>query len=117
MNKDNERRWWQLLLIIHLICYEVFFIIALSNFNYVWYTSQNNFIILLLWTPLLMLHVGATYYQRGRGDISRLEREAYREGYADAMHQLEARGEPIKRLGLDDEGELVEFREKEKRHH
>ena len=114
-DKQREQRAWQLLLLIHVICYEAFFIFALSNFNFVWYTSQNNFIILLFWTPLLLLHVGATYYQRGRGDISQVERDAYRDGYADAMRQLSGRGEPNERLTLDDEGELVDVPIKQKR--
>lgn len=111
----QQRRWsaWELLLLIHLICYEAFFIIALRNFNFTWYVSQNNFILLLFWTPLLLVHVGATYYHRGRGDISQLEREAYRDGYADAMRQL---NEPVERLVLDDEGELAEMPAKHKRY-
>lgn len=35
-----------------------------------------------------MLHVGATYYYAGRADISRLERDAYREDYADTLRQF-----------------------------
>jgi hypothetical protein len=109
---QREQRLWKLLLLIHLICYEAFFIIALSNFNTVWYTSQNNFIILMFWTPLLLLHVGATYYYSGRGNISRVERDAYREGYADAMRQFSDRSYDASRLTLDDEGELVEVKRK-----
>lgn len=116
MNRKNERRGWLLLLLIHLICYASFFIIALANFNYVWYSSQNNFIALLLWTPLLLLHVGAHYYHAGRGDISRIERDAYRDGYADAMRQLGDKSASFERLALDDEGELVDLMEKRKHH-
>jgi len=118
MMTDQRRRWnvLELLLLTHLVLYGAFFVIALTNFNYVWYSSQNNFIILLFWTPLLLIHTAVTYYQRGRGDISRLEREAYRDGYADAMRQLGGRNEPAERLALDDEGELVEMPVKYKRH-
>lgn len=114
---DQRRRWniWELLLLTHLVLYGAFFVITLSRFNYYLYVTQNNFTILLFWTPLLLIHTAITYYQRGRGDISRLEREAYRDGYADAARQLGRRNEPIERLGLDDEGELVDMPVKYKR--
>lgn len=115
MPQNAARRWWQLLLLIHLIAYSGFFIIALSNFNYVWYISQNNFIILLFWLPLLLIHVGVHSYHTGRGDISKLERQAYREGLADAMQQTGQRDKRTERLMVDDEGELVELVEKRKR--
>ncbi len=64
----------------------------------------------------MLLHVGATYYQIGRGDISQLEREAYRDGFADAMNQLGSPAERIERLALDDEGELVELPKRKRRY-
>lgn len=62
-----------------------------------------------------MLHIGAHYFHAGRGDISRIEREAYRDGFADAVRQLDRRPDALERLTLNDEGELVEFQEKRKR--
>ncbi len=104
----SEQRWWKIFLLIHLICYEIFFLYALFDFT-MWYSPQREFAILLLWTPALLIHVAATYYQIGRGEISKVERDAYREGIADAMKQLGAPAERIERLALDDEGELVEL--------
>ena len=110
----SEQRWWKLLLLMHLICYEIFFFWALFNFT-MWYSPQREFIILLVWTPALLIHVAATYYYAGRGDISKLERDAYLDGFADAVHQLSNHPDTIERLALDDEGELVEVPQKRKR--
>lgn len=110
-----EWRWWRILLLIHLIVYEVFFISALANLNRIWYDSQNNFIILLGWTILLLIHVGTHYYYAGRANLSALERQAYREGFADAARQFSNQPDVIERLALDNDGELVEFLEKPKR--
>lgn len=112
---NREWRWWEILLLIHLICYEAFFIGSLANFNHIWYASQNNFIILLFWTAILLLHVGTHYYHAGRANLSDLERQAYRDGFADAARQLSIRSEAIERLTLEDEDELFELPEKQKR--
>jgi hypothetical protein len=111
---SREQRTRKLLLLANLICYEAFFVFSIINlhypgFNYPWYLNQRNFIVLLFWTGLLLLHVGATYYQRGRGSISQIERDAYRDGFADAMRQLGSQADAVERLSLDDEGELVEL--------
>ncbi len=106
----GEQRVWKTLLLIHVLCYEAFFIYALDSFKFgYWYTTQQDFIILMIWSLILMLHLAVTYYHSGRGDISRLEREAYRDGFADAMRQLGNRPDAVERLALDDEGELVEL--------
>jgi hypothetical protein len=106
----GEPRAWKILLLIHMICFEAFFIYALDSFKFgYWYATQNHFIILLFWSLILLLHVGVTYYHAGRGDISRLEREAYRDGFADAVRQLNQRSDSVERLMLNDEGELVEL--------
>jgi hypothetical protein len=111
------QRGWKILLLIHVICYEAFFIYAIDSFKFGAYYPQQYLVILMVWSLILMLHVGVTYYQNGRGDISRLEREAYRDGFADAVRQLGHRNDTAERLMLDDEGdgELVEFHEKRKR--
>ena len=106
---NGSQRIWKSLLLIHIICYEAFFIYALDSFKFShWWSTQNYFIILMFWTLILLLHVGATYYQIGRGDIGKLERDAYRDGFADAVKQLGSPADRIERLALDEEGELVE---------
>ena len=106
---NGSQRLLKIVLLVHLICYGIFFIAAIDGFKFDLLTAQPRVFILLFWTPILLLHVGATYYQIGRGDISKLEREAYRDGFADAMKQLGSPSERIERLALDDEGELVEL--------
>ncbi len=106
---SGSQRVLKLLLLLHMIAYEVFFIYAIDGFKFGGSYVHDYFIGLLIWTPIMLLHVGATYYQIGRGDISKLERDAYRDGFADAMRQLGAPQERIERLALDDEGELVEL--------
>lgn len=105
----GEQRVWKILLLIHIICYEIFFIYSIDGFKFGASFVHDYFIILLFWTPILLLHVGATYYYGGRADLSRLEREAYRDGFADAVRQLGSHPDAIERLALDDEGELVEM--------
>lgn len=106
----DTRSVWKILLLIHVILYEAFFIYALDSFKFgSWWSTQNNFIVLMFWSLILLLHVGATYFQIGRGDISRIERDAYRDGFADAVRQLGSRADMVERLTLDDEGELVEL--------
>lgn len=112
----DTRRVWKILLLIHAIVYEAFFIYALDSFKFgSWYSTQQYFIILMFWSLILLLHTSATYFQIGRGDISRIERDAYRDGFADAVRQLGSRADRVERLMLDDEGEMVEMGEKRKR--
>lgn len=106
---NGSQRISKLLLWLHSIAYVILFVYAIDAFKFGSYYVHDYFIVLLFWTPILLLHVGATYYQIGRGDISKLERDAYRDGFADAMRQLGAPPERIERLALDDEGELVEL--------
>jgi hypothetical protein len=111
MNRRPLVGVWKLLLLIHLIPYEAYFITPLRNIQSAPYNMQSNFTILLVWTVLLFAHVGVTFYYSGRGDITRLERDAYREGYTDAVRQFSDRPYEARRLALDDEGELIEVPE------
>ncbi len=117
MNRKTSPEWrlWKSLLLIHIAGYEAFFIASLANFNSVWYAAQNNFIILLFWTAILLLHVGMHYYHLGRSGLGTLERQAYRDGFADAVRQLANRQDGIDRRALNDESELLEIVEKPKR--
>ena len=112
--RTSRGRWWKILLVIHLICYEIFFLYVIFDFT-MWYSPQREFIILLMWTPALLIHVGATYYYIGRSDIEQQVRDAYQEGFIDAAHQLADRSYDAPRLSLSDDGELIEVPEKRKR--
>lgn len=104
------------LLLIHLILYMGFFVLSLSNLRFISGETLSNLGVLLFWSPAILLHTAYTCYQRGRGDTGKQDREAYRDGYADAMRQLGGQGMPLERLALDDEGEQVEMPAKPKRY-
>jgi len=103
-------------LIIHLFAYGVTFLgVAFAN-TYVWSQIQPAVLFLMLWTPVLLLHVAFTFRRIGHREIRDLERDAYRDGYGDAMRHLADRAYD-ERLALkrDDEDELVDLPEKRKR--
>ncbi|MEO8393096.1 MAG: hypothetical protein ABI700_08880, partial [Chloroflexota bacterium] len=62
---EPSARSQKILLAIHLILYEIFFIYAFFRVNLPDYAA--NFFILLFWTPFLLLHVAAHYHAVGRG--------------------------------------------------
>jgi hypothetical protein len=111
--QKNERRAWNLLLAAHLMVYIIFWILALyalSTINVVSFSADYTHFIaaILLWLPVLALHVIA-YVSSDRRNISPdAERQAYRDGFADAVERFADRAYDVQRLALDDEGELVE---------
>lgn len=118
----NARRGWNLALASHVFVYLIVWLLALYalsvlptvNFS----ADHTHFIAaVMLWLPILALHVIA-HVSSGRqiGSLEN-EREAYREGFADAVRQLADSRDPVARLALSDEGELIELLEKPKRDH
>ena len=118
MSRSNRYRQTalKLLLLINLFLYTAFVVVFIDSTKYRQYDVYQGYIVgMAIWSFVLILHSAIYFYYRGRGDISQLEREAYRDGYADAMHQPDVRSVPLERLALDDEGELVGVVEKRKR--
>lgn len=120
--RKNGRRGWNLLLAVHLFVYVIAWIIALSLISTMWTAHFGAdylaFIAgVLLWLPVLALHTGAYIYTGRRQHVSSpdAERQAYRDGFVDAMERLADRTYEESRLRLDDEGELIELPEKHKR--
>lgn len=124
MSKQQKytRRGWNLALASHVFVYLIMWLLALYalsvlpavNFSY----DHTHFIAaVMLWLPILALHVIA-HVSSGR-QISSLEneREAYREGFADAVRQFANRQDMVERLALDEDDELLELLEKPKRAH
>lgn len=109
-------QWRSILLLIHLIAYALFFIYALDNFSLIWHAVQGRFMILFLWTPLFLLHVATHFHHAGGANAVMRERQAYRDGFADAMNQRSSPPDVIDLLSLHDEDELLEVPEKRKRH-
>jgi hypothetical protein len=118
MSRNTNQLWfgWKILLCIHLVAYLGFFMTRFIDFNGNWYASQYNYILLLGWTILLLAHVGIHFYYTGRANQSQSERQAYRDGFADAARQFSQRPTAVDRLMLDDdESERLDIPEKRKR--
>ena len=111
MQIEIEKRWLRVLLLLHMLVYTAFFVISIAQLDNPG-RLQTNFIILLVWTAALVAHVVLHYT---RIEPETLERDAYRSGYANAMRDLADRSYDSQRLALDDDGEVVEIKEKGKR--
>lgn len=49
--KPGEQRVWKILLLIHLICYEAFFLFTIDGFKFGGSYVHQYVIALLFWTP------------------------------------------------------------------
>lgn len=120
----NARTGWNLLLVSllvsHLFIYLIAWFLALIALINLFSVDHDPTLakfaaVVLLWLPILALHVIA-HISSGRQIRSlEKEREGYREGFADAVRQLVNRQDVVERLALDDEDELFELLEKPKR--
>ncbi len=109
--RSNRRRAWDLLLAVHLLLYTLAWVMAIYGMLLApplyMMDYRNVAVIVLLWLPALAVHV-SLYANVARRESPDSERQAYREGFADAMERLADRSYDVSRLTLDDEGELVE---------
>ncbi len=119
---NRGRQVGNLLLAAHLSIYALVWFIAVSSvmttFRLIYSPSlTQNIAIALFWLPVLALHLLLYVRARRSGEhvLPDVERQAYREGFADAMERLADRSYDVSRLALDDEGELVEIEGKRKR--
>lgn len=115
---------WNLILALHAIAYTMlwlFVLILTSNQDNI---SSSGFIpILLVWTPLLFVHIALHYYGLGKSTTQGDTNQMYRAGYRDAMRDLvdmnrldEDDYEAIKtRLQLSENGQNPLLQEKQKR--
>jgi hypothetical protein len=118
----NKRGSWNILLGVHLGAYLIVWFFALhgiANFDLAEYTATYSHVITaaLVWLPVLAVHLAVYLYMGKQEHIPDGERQAYRDGFADAMRQFRDHGDTVERLALDDEGEAewVEVPEKRKR--
>jgi hypothetical protein len=117
--QEKGQRRWNLALTAHLFVYLIAWLFALYSLSVLpvinFSADHTHFIAaVMLWLPVLALHVTA-HIAAGRQNRSmRHERKIYREGFADGMA---ARQEPGERIALNDEDELIDFTEKPKRDH
>ena len=116
----STRLLWTLLICVHLLIYLGIWIIALydlshlSYSDYLFSTYTNIIGTVLLWTPLVLLHLGVYVYTGKPQRSTDSERQAYREGFSDAIQRLADRSYDLERLTLYDD-ELVELPQKRKR--
>ena len=76
MRIEIEKRGLRVLLALHAVLYTLFFVLSIGNLDYPM-RHQTNFVILLVWTTVLVAHVA---YHFARVEPPELQREAYREG-------------------------------------
>jgi hypothetical protein len=115
MGKKNttlERRAGRSWLMLHSAFFVVCWALAFNTLaNFPPYQSDRTLpLILLIWTPFLIAHVAAYFRYAAHPDSVELERQAYREGFADGLRDRAKMDDPYdsRHLTIDDEGELIE---------
>lgn len=110
--RNPERRQWNLLFFTHTIMWLIgwgvgIHITSISDYSETFVAG----LFLLMWTILFAVHASVFYYTKGRGDSAERERQAYRDGFNDAMRHLQNADAPAfaHPLALDEDGELVEL--------
>ncbi|MFN8527660.1 MAG: hypothetical protein U0670_03510 [Anaerolineae bacterium] len=76
------------------------------------------FAVTLIWGLIYVAHRGGYMYVKGRSEAPKDDRQAYREGLRDGIHEamaLQMQGRSPDRLMLDEDGELAVLVEAEKR--
>ena len=123
-NPLPPRFGWNLILALHAIAYTMLWLFVLVLTNNQDNISSSGFVpILLVWTPLLFVHIALHYHALGRHNSGDDSYPMYREGYRDAMRDLvdmnrldEDDYEAIKmRLQLSEKGRNPLLEEKQKR--
>lgn len=115
--KRGGQRVWNILLAAHALLFVLGWLAALyqlSTLNIAFDNFANSTHLIaavLLWLPLLALHVGIFLYAR-RWATPNSERTAYREGFADALRQF---ADEAYSARLEDEETVVNVPKKHKR--
>ncbi len=97
----------------HVIFYGLLGLITIFSYNSMFSTPFGP--IFAFWTIFFFLHMRSYYLHLGRGGGIRDERQAYRDGFNDAIHMIRSGNDVPNRLMIDDDGELIEETEPEKR--
>ncbi|MCA9881795.1 MAG: hypothetical protein KC615_10570 [Anaerolineae bacterium] len=114
---------WNMFLTLHAIAYTMLWLLILiNNLGNPW-TTGEWVPLLLIWTPLLFVHIALHYYALGKHNNEGDAYHLYRAGYRDAMRDLvdmsrleEQDYEAIKtRLQLSENGQNPLTQEKQKR--
>lgn len=120
--RHSQRRYWlwNTLIILHYVLYGLAWLFAMAV------TMRGSFwgdvfplFLMLFWVPVLVGHTALHFYLSGRGDARNNERQAYADGFTEAVNRLTEKRKPLDpdeiawRLGED--GELFEDIPKYKR--
>lgn len=119
--RTGQRMGWNLLLGIHLGAYLIVWFLALNglaHFDIDEFNTTYSHVITaaLVWLPILAVHLLAYLYTGRQRQGSNAERDAYRDGFADALRQLPDTAPAVERLGLYDEDELIELPKRKRRY-
>ncbi|MDX2159986.1 MAG: hypothetical protein SF162_01550 [bacterium] len=117
MQPNSEARAKQvrnLAFAIHTFVYGAIFAVALLSSTSNGYNGFET--LALVWTIPYLLHVRGFYTSGQRVNTTDLERQAYRDGFNDAMRQMARQAAEAERshdryesrMTLDDDGELLE---------
>lgn len=122
-NPLPPRFGWNLFLTLHALAYTMLWLIILVNIRPNPWTHADWIPLLLVWTPILFIHIALHYYGLGKSNALGDTNQMYREGYRDAMRDLVDMNrldqddyEAIKtRLQLSENGQNPLLQEKQKR--
>jgi hypothetical protein len=109
-----------LLLFLHTILWLPGWVIGIYLISIPTFSAAFVALVLLLWTLLFMIHLSLHYYAKGRSDGAEGERQAYRDGYNDAVRAImnPDRSYEARRLMVEtseDDGELIDWQPQGKR--
>ena len=117
----SQRTGWNLLLGVHFGAYLIIWFLALNglaHFDLDEFNTTYSHVITaaLVWLPILAAHLVAYLYTGRQRQIPDAHRDAYCDGFADALRQLPDPTAAVERLGLYDEDELVELPKRKRRY-
>ncbi len=111
---EQRRHWlWNTLIILHYVLYGLGWVLAmLFAMRGGFWGETFPLFLMLFWVPVLVGHTALHFYMTGRGDSRANERQAYADGFTEAVNRLTEKRKPLDadeiawRLGED--GELFE---------
>jgi uncharacterized membrane protein len=109
--RRQDRRLWDLLMKFHVVAYAALWIasiytLATTPWGIMSHSMHIIITVTLFWTVFLLAHVAVHFYTLGRHAID--ERQIYREGFSDAIHQFVEHADDAHPHVLDD-GEFPEL--------
>ncbi len=114
MTTERQRIRRDVLMALHTIAYGLLWVSAF-NLSLRQADVHSLIPIALAWALVYVMHVRQYQREKALRDVKVDERQAYREGFNEAVRMMQTREEIPTRLALDDDGELIEEPAQEKR--